>query len=134
MVQESIKTTKAKVSLIEDKIILFEVDARADFGLKEMLEVREANKRLAEGNDYCVVMEAGELVTFSKETKEASASPEHTKNRIALALIQHNMAMKLITDLYLKINKPVGLTKVFNNREAAIKWLREMRDKHYEKS
>lgn len=129
--QPVIETSTAVLSLIEDGIIHFQTKPHADFGLEEMLEVREANAKLSGGKPYCVIMEAGEFTTFSKEAKKASASKEHTKNRISLALIQDNMAMKLIVDLYMKLNKPVGPTKAFSNKADALDWTRKMRDDLY---
>jgi len=125
-----IKTSVATLSLIDDRIIYFKVDANADFGLKEMLEVRNANSILSQGQPYCVVMEAGLFSNFSEEVRVASASPEHSKNRIALALLQNNLAMRLVINFYLAINKPVGKTKSFSSKEKAINWLRKMRDQY----
>lgn len=131
MVIATIKTTAATVSLVDDKIILFKVHDHTDFGLPEMLEVRQANIQLAEGNDYCVVMEMGQMATYSKEAKEASVSEEHNRNRIALAIVQTNLAMKLIAQLYIKFNKPITPTKIVKNTAEAIKWLQQKRDEHY---
>lgn len=128
---KSISTSVATLSLIDQHIIAFRVHDHATFGLNEMLEVREANLELSEGKPYCVMMEAGAFANFTKEAREASASPEHTKNRIALALVQDNLAIKMITEFYLKINKPVGATKAFRNREEALKWLVGQRDTFY---
>jgi len=126
----SIRTSTATITLIEDQIIHFMVDDGVTFDLNEMLEIRKANHELSKGSPYCVVMEAGSFTNFTKEAREASASEEHTINRIGLALIQNNLASKLLTDIYLRINKPVGKTKVFKSKEEGVAWLREMRDEY----
>jgi hypothetical protein len=95
-----------------------------------MLEVRAANAKLSEGKGYCVLMEAGDFTSFSIDAKKASTSPERSLNRIALAIIQNNTAMKLIVGFYFKINKPIGPTKAFKNTEDALILLRKMRDDH----
>ena len=130
---ESIQTSVAVLTLIEKNIILFQVNPHSDFGLKEMLEVREGNSILNQGNPYCVLMEAGEFSSFSKEAREASASDEHIKNRLALAIIQSNFAMKFLMKFYMRINKPKGLTRTFNSKSEALEWLRLIRDIHSSK-
>ncbi len=125
---KSIKTSVATVSLIEDQIIYFKVDSHADFGIKEMLEVRSANNDLSEGKPYCVMMKAGLFSNFTDEVRKASASCEHSKNRIALALINSNLSTRLIINFYLSINKPVGKTKAFSSKKESLIWLRRMRD------
>ena len=115
----------ATLTLIEEGVILFEINSKVDFGLEQMLEVREANAELSKGKPYAVLMISGEFVNFTPEAKAASASPEHTQNRVALAILQTSMAMGLLTSMYLKINKPVGKTKAFSDREGAMNWLRQ---------
>ncbi|UKN00291.1 hypothetical protein K6119_11150 [Paracrocinitomix mangrovi] len=129
--KKHIRTSAADLKLIDDNIILFSTHKNAVFGLNEMLEVREANIILSEGRPYCVIMEAGEFTEFTAEAKTASASEEHTKNRIALALIKKNLATKIIVDLYLKLQKPVGKTKSFTTRKEGLNWLKKMRDAYY---
>ena len=128
---ESIRTSFAELTLIEESIILFEINDYIELGVKELKEVREANNKLNKGNPYCVLMDVGDFSSSSKEASEESASEEHSKSRIALGVIQNNFAIKLMTQFYLKINKPVCPTKIFRTKEEAIVWLRKMRDDYY---
>lgn len=128
---ENIKTSIAEITLLDDQIIHCFVHENADFGMNEMIEMREANKKLAKGKDYCVLLEAGSFTDFSKKAKEASATEKYSKGRIALAIIAQNLAMKLLTDIYLRINKPVCPTKPFKDKEEALNWLRKKRDLHF---
>jgi len=128
---ETIRTSVAVLTLIEESIILFHINEYSELGMKEMLEVREANNILSKGNSYCVLMDAGDFSSSSKEAREESASEEHSKNRIAMGIIQNNFAIKIMTRFYLKINKPVRPTKIFKTKEEALVWLRQMRDDYY---
>lgn len=130
---ESVKTSVAVLTLMEDSIILFKVNPHSDLGVKELIEVREANYKLNNERPYCVLMKPGEFSESSKEAREVSASKEHAENRIALAVIQDSIVTKFAMRFYLKFNKPVSPTKAFGNKEEAIVWLREMRDAYYSK-
>lgn len=127
---EPIKTSIADLTLLDERIIHILVEDHSEFGMDEMLEIREANAKLAQGKPYCVMIESGSFAEFSKKAKEASASKEHSENRIALAIIIHNLAMKLISDIYLRVNKPVCPTKAFRDKEEALKWLKSMKKVH----
>ncbi|MCB0479399.1 MAG: hypothetical protein KDC84_14615 [Crocinitomicaceae bacterium] len=116
---------------MDDKIIHCFVEDNAEFDLDQMIEIREGNHALARGEDYCVLLEAGSFTDFSKKAKEASASNEHSTGRIALAIISNNLAMKILTDIYLRINKPVSPTKAFKSKLEALEWLKGKRDLHY---
>ena len=98
--------------------------------LENLIEVREKNIEFAKGQDYCVLLESGSFVDYSKKAKEASASEEYSSGRIALAIIINSLAIKILTDIYLRINKPFSPTKAFKNKEDAIKWLQSKRDLH----
>ena len=107
------------------------VDDHADFGTQELAEIRDGNSKLANQKDYCVILESGSFSDFSKKAKEASASEEYSKGRIALAIIINGLPMRLVTDIYLKINKPSTPTRGFKSVSEAKKWLQNQRDVHY---
>ncbi len=129
-VKEKIRTSTAVLTLIDRQIIACRVDDNADFKREDVLEIRAVNKTLSGGNPYCVLFEVGKNVDLTKTAREASVEPEHYENRIALALLHHNFAMKMIADFYIRIYQPPPLTKNFSSREKAIEWLKEMRDNY----
>jgi hypothetical protein len=95
-----------------------------DVCVEEMLELRSKALEWTEGKGYCTYVETGAFNSFSKEVKEALVTKEHSSKRIAIAVLQSNLAIKIIADLYLKVNKPEDPTKLFRSKEEALKWLR----------
>ncbi|MEO6304753.1 MAG: hypothetical protein ABIP51_16450 [Bacteroidia bacterium] len=61
--------------------------------------------------------------TFTKETREYIASDEVSKVVQADALVIKGLALTIIGNGYLRINKPKRPTRLFANKENAIKWL-----------
>jgi hypothetical protein len=49
---------------------------------------------------------------------------EYSKIRIAEAFLINSLANLLIANFYIKFNRPPNPTKVFNNLESALEWLR----------
>ena len=126
LLEDKIKTSVALLTKIDKNIIVCTIDDYADFTRKDVLEIRAANKILSNGQPYCVLFEVGKNVDLTKSAREASVEPEHYENRIALALLHNNFAMKMIADFYIKIYQPPPSTKNFSSREKAIEWLTKM--------
>jgi thiamine pyrophosphokinase len=63
----------------------------------------------------------------SKEARKLSATKEYSDHIAAVAVMTNHISTKLVLDLYLKIDKPVTLTKAFTDRNLALKWLEEKR-------
>lgn len=64
--------------------------------------------------------------TFSKDSREYIASEEVSAILKADALVIKGLAMRIIGNGYLKINKPKRPTRLFNSREEAIDWLKRI--------
>lgn len=62
---------------------------------------------------------------FSKENRKYVASKEVSNYVKADALVMKSLALKIIGNFYLKINKPSRPTRTFFDEEAAVKWLKE---------
>ena len=63
--------------------------------------------------------------TFTKETREFIASDEVSKTVKADALVIKGLALRIIGNGYLRINKPKRPTRMFNDTKLAIQWLEQ---------
>lgn len=75
------------------------------------------------GKAYRNLYEFEPRVDLDPEVREWAAHSSGNKKTIADALVINNLAHKLLADFYVKYNKPFKPTKVFNNRDRAVKWL-----------
>lgn len=64
--------------------------------------------------------------TFSKEAREYTASKEVSEVLKADAFVIKGLALRIIGNGYLKINKPSRPTRLFNSKEEAIDWLKRI--------
>jgi hypothetical protein len=60
---------------------------------------------------------------FSKEARNYVASKEVNTVVKAEALVINGMALRIMGNFYLKVNKPARPSKLFNDRELALAWL-----------
>ncbi len=65
---------------------------------------------------------------FSKEARDYVASDEVSQFVKADALIIKGLALRIIGNGYLKINKPNRPTRLFNSADDALDWLKQFRE------
>lgn len=65
--------------------------------------------------------------TFTKEAREYIASDEVSLIVKADALIMRGLALTIIGNGYLRINKPKRPTRLFTNPDAGLKWLEQFK-------
>jgi hypothetical protein len=62
---------------------------------------------------------------FSKEARQYIASKEINTIVKAEALVINSMALRIMGNFYLKVNKPARESRLFNDRLLALEWLKQ---------
>lgn len=121
---ETIKNENSTVSWIDNDIIHLLWRKGVDLEIPDVDEVETAFEQLAQGRKVKVLSEFGNFVNITPEAREyaANRSPEC----IALAYVISSLAQRIIIRFYIRIRKRQNPTKVFMNRDEALKWLRSM--------
>lgn len=120
-----IDTNKFSCRIIETGILENTFKGSNSIEASDMWELKTSNVKLIGNSIYTVLVQAEDLISFSLEARRVAASEEFKGNTIAKALLFRSLGQRIIANFYLKINKPAIKTKLFNNREKAIDWLRE---------
>lgn len=95
--------------------------------LEDAIEMREANLKLSEGKPFCLLMSGlTGYYTFSPDAKRLLAGKEYSTLRKAVAFVSNSLATKLLSEAFIRINKPKSPSKVFSNEKDAFEWLRKM--------
>ena len=81
------------------------------------------------GGEFYNIYHFESFAEADPETREWAASPENNKYTICDAIVIGSMSQKLVTDFYLRINKPVKPTKVFFSLKKAAEWVHKRRKK-----
>lgn len=123
------KFDKYFLFLREDGILHFEFEDDIDFTLEEaQASVTTAENYLNKKPAPCLVV-YGKYNTFGHGVREFIASEAMNTVSVADALVLKSMGMKILGNVYLRINKPQRPTRLFNNEESAIKWLEQFLQK-----
>lgn len=97
--------------------------------LRDISEVMNWVDEIAEGRMFINLMEGAYNTDLAPEVREFGASSSENKYTIADAMVITSDAHKIVTNFYLKFNKPVKPTKIFTDRNKAIEWLLEEKRK-----
>lgn len=123
---KQIQLSHSKVWMREDGIVVIEFGDHVDLDVKEARELVQATKELAGGKKVLIVNIAGKQTTATSAARNFAASPEAIEYTLAEAYVVNNLPQKIIANFYINFHKPLVPTKIFNNAEAAIVWLKSL--------
>ncbi len=98
-------------------------DGLEEIGLNHMKLLSERIGQVGGGKKMCIYMSVNEFVTISLEALSYAAGTECAAFTKANAFLVDNLAKKLVFNFYLRVNKPLALTKTFPTKDEAFAWL-----------
>lgn len=113
---------------MEENIILVKLDtSRHDqMGAEEAIEIAETIEKICKGEKHCILTDTtgvvGQVEPLAREILSTHAG--YSKVRKAEAFVVESLANRLIANFYIKLNRPKNPTKIFNNYDRALAWLR----------
>lgn len=116
--------TSATISLRSDGIILYSIKDNITISAKDSNEMVNAAGKLGDYQKHPILIVGGKHTLADKEAREFGASKEGTKYAVAVAFVLKSLAQKILGNAYLKINKPIVPTTLFDSEEKAIEWLK----------
>lgn len=120
----SIDLGHSLVRLRTDGIVQINFGDNVELDLKEAVEINEAISEITDGKKALILNIGGKNTSATSTAREFSASPTGLKYTIADAFVVTNLAQKILANFYLSFNKPLVNTKIFDNIDKAIEWLK----------
>lgn len=117
-------TSVSEMYIDDDGILRIKVIKGVVISLEKMKEHLEASAKLLKGGKALTLIEGASKFTMTEEANKYLASVKGAENRIAAAFVTNSFFNKVWFNFYLKFNKPVTPTKMFNSEENAIIWLK----------
>lgn len=123
-----IKTSVATIKKTKDFLIEVDYNSENEINLDDAKKVHEAFLELCNHQPFTILIEdKGRFVTFSDEAKRFYVNDEKLKPyKVALAMVVKSLPSRIIAKFYLSFYKPYYKTKIFSNKQNAIKWLEKM--------
>ena len=119
-----IELDAAEVMLRNDGIVHFYIKANINLSVQDAKEIVSATGKIGSNKKYPILISSGKYALADKEAREFAASEAGNKYTIAGAIVVKSLAQKLLGNAYLKVNKPVTPTALFETEEKAITWLK----------
>lgn len=94
-----------------------------DLTLADMMELREAVKKLGDGDKIPILVRPAEFCGITPDARKYSATRDSGKYTLASAVMVKTLASRILLNFYLNINKPIIPTKGFLSEKEAYDWL-----------
>lgn len=108
---------------IENNVLFIIIKEGAEIGVDEILESKQARIDLQQNNPIKVLVDLRGLFHITNEAREIAAEAKNSEMSIAMALVSNSLGTRLISNFFIKFNKPKRTTKMFNSKEKALNWL-----------
>lgn len=90
---------------------------------EDVWESYEQTQKLMPLSCYFVLLESEENSEASLEARRAVASEKYGNKVKALAVVSNRLAINILGNLFIKVNRPKVTTRFFEDRAVAVKWL-----------
>ncbi len=117
---------KFEIKSIGNLIFRIEFFNGAGIDLTDAELIHETLTSLAQGNKYCILLDAQHQFTTTPESRAFVA--KKVSGRIAFAIVTKSIANRLVGNFFIQFNKPVSPTRLFADEDAAIQWLKEQKE------
>jgi hypothetical protein len=122
-----------KIELRDDGIIQFFYGDHVEYTMKETVELEEAVSKITGGVIHKSLRIAGKFTNVNTEVMQYLSRGRGTLFTLADSFVIHSLAQKILANFYLRINKPVLPTRVFNKVNEADAWLTSLEDEELQR-
>ena len=126
-VKNTIDLGHSVVELISADIVRIEIREKDVITGVEAAQMNAAIGVLSGGKEVNVLILGDDAAQFDRSARDYSASPEGNIFTKADALVVKNLAQRIMANFYIKINKPVKPSRVFNSEEEAKEWFKKLK-------
>lgn len=110
---------------IEDEILFAEFTEEVEWDLEKAKECIELRLKLSNGKSYPILLDARKVNSISMEARSYMSTDMAMKETLAAAVIIESRVSQVMGNFYLIINKPKLPFRLFNEKKAALKWLKK---------
>ena len=113
----------------EEPIIYVRYRDNIKLDVKEIRELMNGCNTLSNNKPFLLLTDITNFVDITPEGNTASVDKKITGNIIAASPLVKKLGQRLMSNVFLEINKPPYAMRVFNDEKKAVKWLLEQHKK-----
>lgn len=126
---ETIKIRSGEIRLIEGDIVEIKLAANHESTIADVDEINTRVITLVGNKKHYILVITQQGTSSSHEAREHAAQESMRRNVVAEAIVISNIAVRLLANVYMKVNRPKQKIKLFNTREKAMQWLHQLKAK-----
>ena len=119
------ETEEGIVTVYDSGLVISSIHEGAYIDVPYLIKGKEKLLSLGYNGKFYVLNEGVGFYRISRAGRLLSASKEYSDHLAAIAVITTHVSIKLVLELYLKIDKPITPTKAFTDKNLALRWLEE---------
>jgi hypothetical protein len=120
------ETSKSIFTLLPDNIIQIECKPDTVMDLEDGRLSTKIVGELTNGQTLPMLCDLTNVIKMSRDCREHFAGAEHARVFSKCALIIKSPISRIIGNFFLGANKPIRPTRLFNDREKGLLWLKEI--------
>lgn len=113
---------------LEKDIYRFDIAEGAEITLEDAEELIRIGTEMTKGLRVGALVDARANFTDTNESRKYFAEQTAAQQFAAVAVVTKSLAQRLIVNFYINVNRPNVPTRMFGDKEEAIKWLRKTLD------
>lgn len=117
------------MNIHDNCLIEFSIKKGISFTDKDVWLSRDLSVNYLPDKKFFVLTEAEAEFSPTPDARRAGASKEYAQHVAAHAFFSKNFSLKILGNLFIKISRPIVPTRFFDEREAAMNWLKKYMDK-----
>lgn len=117
-------TSNFTMDIHDNSLVEFKIKKGVALSEKDVWLSRDLSTGYQPGKKFFVLTEAQDEFKVTQGARHAGASAEYAKHVSAHALCTPNLTLKILSNLFIKVSKPVVPTRFFDERAKALEWLK----------
>ncbi|MBA2611992.1 MAG: hypothetical protein H0U95_08480 [Bacteroidetes bacterium] len=123
----NVSTSICKMELKFEDVVYIHTVEDAEIEIPQINELNEHLRSLVEDKPCYLIVFPGIGSSSSQEARKYAAK-QKGKNVIAEAIVINNLAIRLLANFYMKVNRPEQKIKLFSNEVSALAWINTIKE------
>ena len=115
----------AEISMINNFILRIKFLPKTNIGVEAAKKIVDASKRVSQNLKHCNLVDTRDMLFMDRDARKYFAEQDRSEI-VAVGVVIHSKFQKALSNLYLKVSKPILPTKMFHDEDDAIVWLNSM--------
>lgn len=117
-------TPNFTMNVHDNCLVEFKIKKGVALTEKDVWLSRDLSTSQHPGKNFFVLTEAEDEFKVTQGARQAGASKEYSQHVTAHALYTTHLTLKILSNLFIKVSKPIVPTRFFDEREKALEWLK----------